>query len=163
MATTVANINQFFETYGWQYDFDEGSKTWNTGFRGDTSNFSIMVHLAEDWLYFSINPFVNAPVEPVCEKKLHYYLLRLNHAINMAKFSLDAEGDVTLTVELPTENMDYSQFSDGLNAVSFYADAHYLEILNTAQDPSYTSDFFAEDEAEDEAEADGQNDNREPN
>jgi hypothetical protein len=80
---------------------------------------------------------VNAPVDPGCERKLHQYLLRLNHAINMAKFGVDSDGDVVLTVELPTENLVYSEFADGLNAISYYSDEHYLDVLNLARDPEY--------------------------
>ncbi len=137
MAVDVAKVHEFFDTYGWKYDFELSSSTWHTGFRGSAANFNVFVHLTENWIYFTISPFVNGSQDPECEHKLHRYLLRLNHAINMAKFSLDSDGDVVLTVELPTENLDYSEFADGLNALSFYADAHYLEILNVAQDPEY--------------------------
>ena len=137
MAVDAAKVHEFFDTYGWKYDFEPTSNTWHTGFRGSAANFNVFVHLTENWIYFTISPFVNAPQDPECEQKLYRYLLRLNHAINMAKFSLDSDGDVVLTVELPTENLDYSEFADGLNALSFYADAHYLEVLNVAQDPDY--------------------------
>ncbi len=171
MSVDVASIHRFFETYGWRYDFEEGSKTWHTGFRGDTSNFNIFVHLTENWLYFTITPFVNAPVDPACEATLHRFLLRLNHAINMAKFSLDSDGDVVLTVELPTENLDYSEFADGLNALSFYADAHYLKVLNSAKDPDYQPSMgpaaaavaeVSEEEADDEGEGEGDEGGRDP-
>jgi hypothetical protein len=137
MAVDAAAIHEFFATYGWRYDYDESTVTWHTGFRGDNSNFNIFVHLTDNWLYFTICPFVNAPVDPECERKLHQHLLRLNNAINMAKFGIDSDGDVVLTVELPIENLDYSEFADGLNAISYYSDAHYLEILNLARDPQY--------------------------
>jgi hypothetical protein len=137
MAVDVAAIHQFFATYGWRYDFDEPTVTWHTGFRGDNANFNIFVHLTGNWLYFTICPLVNAPGDPECERKLHQHLLRLNNSINMAKFGIDNDGDVVLTVELPTENLDYSEFADGLNAISYYSDAHYLEILNVARDPEY--------------------------
>jgi hypothetical protein len=96
----------------------------------------VLVHLTKDWLYFIISPFVNAPRKE-CERRLYLHLLRVNHAINMAKFSIDADGDVVLTVELPTENLDYSEFSDGINALSYYADQHYMDVLNLAQTPGY--------------------------
>jgi hypothetical protein len=163
MAVDAASIHRFFETYGWHYDYKEDSATWHTGFRGDTANFNIFVHLTDNWLYFTITPFVNAPVDPECEQKLNRFLLRLNHAINMAKFSLDSDGDVVLTVELPTENLDYSEFADGLNALSFYADAHYLDILNAAQnrdfEPSLTPASVTtepDEEPEEQQEAEGE-------
>lgn len=145
MSITPARIHEFFATYGWQYEFDQETTAWHTGFRGDISNFNIFVHLTENWIYFSITPFVNAPTHPGCIAKLHQYLLRLNHLINLAKFGIDAEGDVVLTVELPTENLVYSEFADGLNALSFYADDFYRNILNVAQDPG--AEVPLEDEA----------------
>ncbi len=146
MAAIVASIHQYFDNYGWQYEFEENSNTWHTGFRGNANNFSVFVHLTENWLYFTISPFVNAPIDPVRKKKLHYLLLRLNHTINMAKFGLDSDSDVVLTVDLPIESLNFSEFADGLNALSFYADAHYLKILNAAQDPDYSPTFGDEPE-----------------
>lgn len=137
MPASAETIHKYFETYGWQYEFDADTSTWNTGFRGDSSNFNILVHLTTNWIYFAVNPFVNAAREPECAARLHEHLLRLNHVVNMAKFSVDSDGDIVLTVELPTENLDYSEFADGLNALSYYADAHYLDILNMALNVDY--------------------------
>ena len=137
MAAKVETVHDYFKTFGWKFEYDPATHTWLTGFRGETSNFDVLVHLTDDWLYFIISPFVNAPRDESCERGLFAYLLRANHAINMAKFSVDTDGDVVLTVELPTENLDYSEFADGINALSFYADQHYVEVLNLARDPRY--------------------------
>jgi len=137
MVVTAETINEFFVKYGWEYDYDEENNAWHTGFRGKTSNFTVFVHLTENWLIFSVVPYVNAPEDERCQSHLGTYLLRLNCIINMAKFSLDDDGDVMLTVELPTEGLTYAHFFDGLNAVSFYADEHYLPVLNVAQDPEF--------------------------
>ncbi len=130
-------IHEYFDTYGWQYEYDEKMNTWHTGFRGQACNFNIFVHLTENWIIFSISPFVNAPEDDRCRVNLHAYLLKLNYLINMAKFSLDEEDDLVLTVELPTENFQYSDFEDGLNALSYYGDTYYREILNVAMDPDH--------------------------
>ena len=114
---------------------------------------SIPVKIALTLVFFCcilkkvIAPFVLKPKDPECERRLYRHLLRLNYEINMAKFTVDPDGDITLTVELPTENLDYSEFADAINALSYYADEHYLEILNLAQDPTARSRF--EPEAED--------------
>ena len=142
----METIRKFFDSYGWQYEFDPQNATWRTGFRGDTSNFNILVHLTDNWLYFAINPFVNAPGDAPCSANLNHHMLRLNHAINMAKFSLDSEGDVVLTVELPTENLDYSEFADGLNALSYYADTYYVDILNLARNAEYEPSYPIEED-----------------
>ncbi len=137
MSANIETVHAFFKRYGWHFEYDPGTHTWLTGFRGDTSNFNVLVHLTDDWLYFIVSPFVNAPRDEACERSLYLHLLRVNHAINMAKFSVDSDGDVVLTVELPTENLDYSEFADGINALSYYADQHYMDVLNLAQDPDY--------------------------
>ena len=142
---TYETIDEFFERYGWSSS-REGEDLWRTGFRGDTNTFYILVRLVEDWIFFLIIPFVVAPTNIVCQWRLHRYLLRTNQLMNMAKFYLDSDGDVGLTVELPTENFDYSEFADALNALSYYADKYYLETLKIAQDPEAPSPF--EEEAE---------------
>ena len=137
MIAGVDAIHKYFQAYGWSFDFDAQTATWKTGFRGETANFNVLLHMSDDWLYFAINPLVNAPRDSRCVHRLERHLLRVNHTVNLAKFSIDAEGDVVLTVELPTENLAYSHFVDALGALCHYADQHYLDLLNLAQDPEY--------------------------
>ena len=46
-----------------------------------------------------------------------------------------------LAVELPTENLDYSEFSDAINALCYYADDIYLELLNLSRVPGAPSRY----------------------
>jgi hypothetical protein len=64
----------------------------------------------------------------------------------MAKFAVDSDGDVILTVELPRENLDYSEFSDALGALSHYADMTYEGVLALATDPDAVSAFDQEED-----------------
>lgn len=131
------DIDEFFKEYGWEFECDREQLIWQTGFAGKTRNFDILINLTDDWLYFIVPQFVNAPSDPSCISGLYRHLLRLNHYINMAKFSVDSDGDIILSVELPSESLDFSEFVDGLEALSVYADRYYLELLNASQDPSY--------------------------
>jgi hypothetical protein len=142
MALGIApeKIDGFFEQYEWSYD-RSGEDVWLTGFRGDVSSFRIFVKVTEHWAYFTIAPFVVAPKDESCSSRLNRHLLRLNRDINMAKFCLDSDGDIVLTVEMPTENLDYSEFSDALGALSHYADDTYVEILNLAQSTTASSRY----------------------
>lgn len=133
-------IDGYFEQYEWTYE-RSNEDVWLTGFRGDVSSFRIFVKVTEHWVYFTIAPFVVAPSGEESTHRLNWHLLRLNRDINMAKFCLDGDGDVVLTVELPTESLDYSEFSDALGALSHYADDTYLEILNLAQTPTASSRY----------------------
>ncbi len=141
MSVTPEVIDGYFEQYGWTYSREPGSNDWSTGFRGEVNNFRIFVRLTDNWAYFTIIPFIVGPKDSQCKQKLHWHLLRLNREINMAKFALDQDDDVLLTVELPSENLDYSEFSDALGALCYYADDTYLEMLNIAQTPEASSRF----------------------
>jgi hypothetical protein len=116
-----------------------------TGFSSDvTDSFAIYITLTPNWVYFAITPFVTAPGDPECEHKLYGHLLRLCQQINMAKFAVDSDGDVLLTVELPRENLDYSEFEDALGALSYYADQTYELVRALATDPDALSGFTEE-------------------
>jgi len=46
----------------------------------------------------------------------------------MAKFSVDEEGDVVLSVEYRLANLDPSEIRDAVDVLSFYADKHGAEV-----------------------------------
>jgi hypothetical protein len=51
----------------------------------------------------------------------------------MAKFSIDDDLDVVLSVEYPTQHLDRSEFDDALDVLSYYADRHYEELRKLAE------------------------------
>jgi hypothetical protein len=134
MALTAEALKAYFEQYGWTYQQLEET-FFRTVFRGDVSSFTIHIRISGDWVYFSIAPFVVSPQDVECERKLYKRLLTLNHEMNMAKFTVDSDGDVILTVELPIENLDYSEFSDALGALAYYADDNYAQLFVLAHVP----------------------------
>lgn len=134
MAVTPEIIKGYFDQYGWSFE-QLNESDFRTGFRGDISIFRILVRIAGDWIYFSISPFVVASQNSECERKLYKHLLKLNHEMNMAKFMVDEDGDVILTVELPNESLDYNEFSDALGALSYYADDNYAQVFILAHIP----------------------------
>jgi hypothetical protein len=144
MAISTETIESYFEQYGWGYErLDETHLL--TGFNSEvTDAFAIHVTLTPSWVYFTISPFVRGPKEPTCAHRLYRHLLRLCQQINMAKFAVDADGDVNLTVELPRQNLDYSEFSDALGALSYYADQNFETVQALATDPNAVSGFEEE-------------------
>ncbi len=128
---TDKQVEEFLERDGWPFERVDHN-TWRSGFRGDKNSFRFYIRLSEHWIFYTIVPFVVAPKRPEQEMRLYRRLLELNRDINMAKFAIDDDHDVVLTVELPVENLVYSEFKDALDALSFYADKHYVELLNLA-------------------------------
>ena len=135
MPLSPERVEELLTQDEWPFERLDGH-TWRSGFRGDVNSFRFFVRLTESWIFFTIVPFVVAPRSQAAALGLYALLLRLNREINMAKFALDDDGDVVLTVELPTQNLDDTEFRDALDALSYYADRHYLAVLNEAQRPS---------------------------
>lgn len=151
---TPDDIEAFFDRYGWTFSRAR-DEMWRTGFRGEVSSFNISVQLTENWLFLAINPLVVKPDQTGPEgdsQRLHLYhhLLRLNHEINLAKFGIDADGDVFLAVEIPTEGLQYSDFEDALGALSHYADRHYRDLFLLAHGDAAANDFSNELDTPDE-------------
>jgi hypothetical protein len=132
---TPDTVEEFLGRDGWHFErvTDGNVPTWRSGFRGEVAPFRFYVRLTENWVFFIIAPFVLPAKNADCATALHKRLLRLNQDMTLAKFALDNDDDVVLTVEFPTENIDYSEFKDALDVLSYYADRHYLEVLNLAQ------------------------------
>ena len=129
--TEPDELVEYFERYGWRFERRRGD-LFRTGFVGESGHYEIWVRHADPWLYFTINPYVPKPGEAEDHPPAVFrLLLKSNHELNMAKFALDTDGDVSLSVELPTEGFGYSQFSDALTALSHYAD-EYRERFDAA-------------------------------
>jgi hypothetical protein len=61
-------------------------------------------------------------------------LLKLNREINMAKFSIDEDGDVVLSVEYRIENLDESEVRDAVDVLVVYAEKYHAEVLSLTED-----------------------------
>ena len=126
-------VEDFLRRDGWHFERVEGQvPTWRSGFRGEVASFRFYVRLTENWVFFIIDPFV-LRARSEAAFALYERLLQLNRDMTYAKFALDSDDDVVLTVECPTQNLDYAEFKDALDFLSYYADRHYLEVLNLAQ------------------------------
>jgi hypothetical protein len=137
MDVTPAQIEEFFERYGWAYS-RESETTWITGVRTRVSAFRIMVRLTEHWVFFIINPLVVAPTRARDRMRVYYHALRYNLDMNFAKLGVDSDGDVFMAVELPTENFQYSHFMDALDGLSHHATSIYTELFGLAHNPQQT-------------------------
>ncbi len=149
MSVTAQTIDDYFQRFGWTYS-REGEQLWITGVRTKVSAFRIMVRLTEHWVFFIINPLVVCP--PKFERRLRLYhnALRYNLEMNMTKLGIDADGDVFMAVELPTESFDYSHFVDALDALAHHSAGVFGELFNLAHHPDHLEARF-DDELDDAA------------
>ena len=156
-AVTPEHIEGYFDRFGWTFSRAK-DEVWQTGFRGTTSSYRVTVQLTDNWVFFMINPYVVAPEDSGRRLRLYHHLLRLNYEANMAKFGIDAEGDVFLAIELPTQHFDYSHFADALSALAHYADDHYRDVFNLAHSDDTTTPYTIELDQDDSPAADSPSD-----
>jgi len=82
----------------------------------------VYVRFDKNWVVASVVPFLATRGQNSFE--LSRWLLRQNRDMTQAKFAYDEDGDVTLTVELPTESLDDSELRAALDGLLAYTAKH---------------------------------------
>src|SRR5262249_20185945 len=99
-----------------------------TRFRGKARIFPMLIHVDGTFVTFAVLPYAHAPEDPEDAEDLLRRLLRLNRQMNMAKFSVDEDDDIVLSVEYRLADLDPSEVRDAVDVVSFYADKYHEEV-----------------------------------
>jgi hypothetical protein len=129
-------IEELLRSGGWPCDRIT-EDTWRSHFRGKTASFPFFVRMdPEGYITFAIVPFLRTPEGSGGADRLYERLLELNQQLLMAKFSIDDDLDVVLSVEYPSEDLDRSEWDDALDALSYYADRHYDELRRLQGEPT---------------------------
>jgi hypothetical protein len=136
MAITPETVEDYLKQIDWKATRQD-DQNWSTGFRGDNATFTFNIRITDFWIYFYL-PFP-VKIQPATRANVIEHLLRLNYQISMAKFLLDSDGDIGLTVELPNSALQVAEFEDAIRAICVYADENYVELVRLATDPSAVS------------------------
>ena len=123
----LEEIKACLEREGWVFEV-LSDITMRTGIQGSTRTFLLFVHLEPPYVTFAVIPFVRLPIGPNEADAVARRLLRLNREINMAKFSVDEDGDVVLSVEYRLADLDPSEVRDAVDLLSFYAEKYHAEV-----------------------------------
>lgn len=107
--------------------------TLQSRFRGKARIFPMLIHVDEAFVSFAVLPYAHAPEDPDDAEDLLKQLLRFNRQMNMAKFSVDEDDDVVLSVEYRLADLDPSEVRDAVDVVSFYADKYHAEVGQLAR------------------------------
>lgn len=129
-----ADVRACLENDGWPVEM-VSDVTMRSRFRCGERIFPVYIHAepvvaGEDpraYVSFAVIPFAHLPDDEsgdlVAER-----LLRLNREMNLAKFSVDEDGDVVLSVEYPIDDLDPSEVRDAIDVLSFYAEKYHVEV-----------------------------------
>ncbi len=116
---------------GWAVD-RLGETSARSLLRCGAATLPVFVWLEEGFVVFAIVPFVRIEREVEACRPLFDRLLRLNRRINLARFGVDPDGDVALSVEWRREHLDPSEVRDALDVLGFYARQYRPEIAELA-------------------------------
>lgn len=119
------------EQDGWAID-RLGDTSGRALLRCGNATLPFFVWVEESFAVFAIVPFVRIEREVEACGALFDLLLRLNQRINLARFGVDPDGDVALSVEWRRENLDPSEVRDAVDVLAFYARQHLAEVLALA-------------------------------
>jgi len=128
ISLDASTIRTMLQEGGWACD-QINEDTYRSHFRGKRASFPFFVRIdPAGYVCFAIVPFLKSPDEQERSAKLYDRLLELNQSLLMAKFSIDDDLDIVLSVEYPFGQLDRSEFDDALDVLSYYADRHYDEL-----------------------------------
>lgn len=130
-------IDEYFISLEWPFEaLDQG--LWRTAFPGDIQVHDVFVSTDEPgWVSFRTP--VAPPAPAAARPALFEHLLRLNALIPLTKFCVMDDGRVFAMIDLPAEDLDYSEFRTAVQTLVNHADAFDNEIyklsgLEVAQD-----------------------------
>lgn len=137
---TFDEVRACLEKDGWPVDL-VSEVTMRSRFRSGDRIFPLFVHLesvemgetppasppALTYATFAVIPFARLPADEAGDHLVDR-LLELNREMNLAKFSLDEDGDVILSVEYPLADLDPSEVRDAVDVLSFYAEKYRAEV-----------------------------------
>ena len=107
-----------------------GGGTFRSTHDTDEGELVAYVRLTDNWLIASIVPFLTTRGDNSFE--LARWLLRMNRDMYQCKFAYDEDGDVVLTVELPTESLDFGEVEKALGALVRHAVEHRSTLRRAA-------------------------------
>jgi hypothetical protein len=109
-----ATLARHLAALGWKAE-PHGERTWRCGHPTPEGELNVFVRLTDNWVIASVVPFLQTRGGNTFE--LCRWLLRQNRDMFQAKFGIDDDGDVVLTVEVPTESLDFSELRTALESL----------------------------------------------
>ena len=123
-------LSGYLGKMGWKFR-PHGASTFRSTHASDVGEVEVYLRYDDNWLIASVVPFL--PTRGQNPFELSRWLLRMNRDMRQLKFAYDDDGDVVLTVELPTENLDYSELETALQALLKHAVEHKKSLREAAR------------------------------
>ena len=119
------------EQLGWDAN-PHGAGTLRSVHQTVEGEMVVYLRLHANWLVASVVPFLATKGDNSFE--LGRWLLRMNRDMPLAKFAYDEDGDVSINIELPTENLDFSEVKWALEELIEQATIHRATLRSAAEE-----------------------------
>jgi hypothetical protein len=116
-----AELSRTLGKLGWKAK-PHGPQTVRVSHQTAEGDLTVYIRLTDNWLIASVVPFLSTRGDNSFE--LARWLLRMNRDMYQCKFAYDEDGDVVLTVELPTESLDFAEIESALKDLLKHAVEH---------------------------------------
>lgn len=126
-----ATLQEHLSKLGWSAK-PYGERTFRTVHMTDEGEMVVYLRIHANWFVASVVPFLRTRGDNSFE--LGRWLLRMNRDMPLAKFAYDEDGDVAITVELPTENLDYCEVKWALEELLTQAIQHRKTLRSAAEE-----------------------------
>ncbi|MEZ4256053.1 MAG: YbjN domain-containing protein [Polyangiales bacterium] len=122
-------IRSLLERDGWPYE-KLTEDVWRTWVKTQGSTVPVVVRYDRrtGMVRFAVVPLFKSPADPAVAEPLYVRLLELNTTMRLAKYGIDDDLDVFLSVEYPAVAMDPREFHDALEVIAHYLTAHEAEL-----------------------------------
>lgn len=131
---TFDEIVAYMKADGWPVEPLQ-ENTFRSSFRSEDRSFPFFVHAENVYLILAVVPYLRLPLDEEQAQQLMDRLLHLNGDMMFAKFSVDEDGDVVLSVEFPLAHLDVSELRDALDVLTYYANGQWALLRPMADDP----------------------------
>jgi hypothetical protein len=117
------------ERLGWEAEA-HGPRTLRSVLDTEEGEVVVYIRCTDNWLIASVVPFLSTQGDNSFD--LSRWLLRMNRDMFQTKFAYDEDGDVVLTVELPTESLGFREIRAALEGLRRYAIMHRSTLRQAA-------------------------------
>ncbi len=108
----LGEVESHLKELGWAPEA-HGDATLRSEHPSEEGPIVVYIRVSDEWLIASVVPFLATRGNNSFE--LSRWLLRQNRDMNQAKFAYDEDGDVVLTLEVPTESLDPGELDAALD------------------------------------------------
>lgn len=130
MSLTFEQLGKHLDDLGWAHHVHDKT-TYRCEHDSSEGELRVFVRLTDHWVVASVVPFLATRGDNSFE--LVRWLLRQNRDLYQARFATDEDGDVVLSVELPTESLDSSEIHSTFKNLIRYAVEHRATLRRAAR------------------------------